>query len=130
MFRGIIAFVIRLFSRPKAAEPPGATEQYGVELHQIGEMERYMDSVAQELGVDPLADAELIEEVVALRLSMAERLAHFAGRWEREVTPLIRRLGDLTADTFEDVLGQVGVFVMPDREIDWNATREFPAVLA
>lgn len=111
---------------PAGREDFGATAQYAGELHDMGEMEALRSEVARDNDLDPLSPLheEILAEAVALRLSVAERLRHFSARWEREVAPLVRRMGNvtvgivagseaLTAVTFDDVRRQAHIYALP-----------------
>lgn len=95
MLQTITIFISDLFQHMKGFAV-GATEQYATELHQLGAAERLRGAIAQEFALNPLVpdQADIIEDVVWLRLSVAERLVHFADRWEREVAPRLAALGE------------------------------------
>lgn len=112
---------------PIAANPGvGADAQYAVELHTMGAMEQVRTALAVELGLDPLDPIEsaILEDAIALRLSVTERLEHFRARWEREVEPLVRHLGPrfvgplapsgaVTASTFDGIRSQAHILALP-----------------
>lgn len=70
------------------AEHEGATAEYAVSLHDIHNEIDERTEIAARYSLDILRDAAIIEEVIKLRLSMAERLEHARARWERYVEPL------------------------------------------
>lgn len=73
----------------------GADEEYATELHHIVEdfraeddTARLVESIAFAYQLDPGQDWQIIKEVIDLRRSMAERIEHARGRWDRIVEPL------------------------------------------
>lgn len=108
------------------APEPGATTAYAAELHDLGEREHLRSQLAQELGLDPLSpiDGPILEDAIALHLSLTERLRHFTARWEREVAPLVQHMGErfigplapsgaVTASTFDGIRRQAHILALP-----------------
>lgn len=63
-------------------EASGADEPYGDELGALKAAERELQSIAEELGLDLLDpdQAQDAEDILALRLNVAELVDHFDGR--------------------------------------------------